>query len=191
METGDAVVAEGADRRLPVDLRDSSVARLMARLLFALVLVSAALIQATILPNMQVIGVLPDLVLVLLLLWSALRGVAEGAIWVFGTGLLLDLLAMDRFGTNGLALFVVALLAGPARRRFFQSGLVFPIALTVVATIAHAIILLLMRSGTGAALPLTAAFRLIVLQALLNSLLVPPLYLLAGWMDRKVVPAHA
>jgi hypothetical protein len=40
-------------------------------------------------------------------------------------------------------------------------------------------------------LPLAAALRLIVLQALLNSLLVPPLYLLAGWMDRKVVTAHA
>jgi rod shape-determining protein MreD len=163
----------------------------MARLFFALLIVSAALIQATILPNLQVIGVLPDLVLVLLLLWSALRGMTEGAVWVFGTGLLLDLLAMDRFGTNGLALFVVALLAGPARRRFFHSGLVFPIALTVVATIAHAMILLLLRSGTGAALPLAAAFRLIVLQAMLNSLIVPPLYLVAGWMDRKVVPAHA
>lgn len=163
----------------------------MARVFFALLLVSAALIQATILPNTRVLGVLPDLVLVLLLVWSAMRGVAEGAVWVFGTGLALDLLAMDRFGTNGLALLVVALLAGPARRRFFHSGLVVPIALTVVATVVHAVILLLLRSGTGAALPLSAAFRLIVLQALLNSLLVPPLYLLAGWMDRKVVPAHA
>ena len=163
----------------------------MARVLFALVIVSAALVQATVLPNLGLLGVQPDLVRVLLLVWSGMRGVAEGAVWVFGTGLLLDLLAMDRFGTNGLALLVVALLGGQARRRLFQSGLVFPIALTVVATIGHATILLLLRSGTGAALPLAAAFRLIVLQALLNSLLVPPLYLLAGWMDRKVVTAHA
>ncbi|MGH2531902.1 MAG: rod shape-determining protein MreD [Thermomicrobiales bacterium] len=163
----------------------------MARLLFALLLAAAAFSQATVLPALQLLGVLPNVVLVLLLVWCALRGTAEGLIWVFGTGLLLDALALDPFGTNGLALLVVALLAGPARRRFFHSGLVFPIVLALIATFVHAVVLLLIRSGTGDGLPVASVFRLVVLQALLNSLLVPPIYLIAGMMDRWVMQADA
>jgi|SRR5579884_146534 len=163
----------------------------MARLLFALLLFTVIMIQAIVLPGLHLIGVLPDLVLVLLLAWSAMRGTGEGILWVFAAGLILDVLAMDRLGTNGLALLIAPLLAGPARRRFFHSGLIFPIALAVVATVVHAAVLLLLRSGTGTAIPIGAAFRLIFLQALLNSLLVPPLYLLVGWMDRWVVQSHA
>jgi hypothetical protein len=36
-------------------------------------------------------------------------------------------------------------------------------------------------------MPVASAFRLVFLQALLNSLLVPPIYLIAGWMDRWVM----
>lgn len=163
----------------------------MARISFACLLLLVILVQATVLPGLHLIGVLPDLVLVLLLVWCALRGIGEGVIWVFAAGLVLDVLAMDRLGTNGLALLAVALLAGQARRRFFHSGMIVPIVLAIVATVVHATVLLLLRSGEGMALPVGAAFRLIFLQALLNSLLVPPLYLLAGWMDRWVVQSHA
>ncbi|MGH2558989.1 MAG: rod shape-determining protein MreD [Thermomicrobiales bacterium] len=163
----------------------------MARLLFALLLATAAFSQATVMPALQLLGVLPNLVLVLLLVWCALRGTAEGLMWVFGAGLLLDALALDPFGTNGLSLLVVALLAGPARRRFFHSGLVFPIVLAMIATVIHAVVLLLIRGGTGDGLPVASVFRLVVLQALLNSLLVPPIYLIAGVMDRWVMQADA
>lgn len=159
----------------------------MARLIFALLIATAALSQATIFPSLHLLGVLPNVVLVLLLAWCAMRGTAEGLFWVFGTGLLLDVLALDPLGTNGLSLLVVALMAGQARRRFFHSGLVFPIVLAMVATMIHALVLLLLRSNEGGGMPLASAFRLVVLQALLNSLLVPPIYLVAGWMDRWVL----
>jgi len=161
----------------------------MARALFALLLVTAALAQATILPALGPIAVLPNVVLVLLLVRSALRGVAEGLAWVFGIGVLIDLLAMDPLGSNGLALLPAALLAGPARRRFFHSGMVFPLLLAMLATVAHATVLTVLRGidDGGAMLPAAAVARLTFLQALLNALLVPPLYVVAGWMDRSML----
>jgi rod shape-determining protein MreD len=159
----------------------------MARLIFALLIAAAAFSQAAILPTFHMLGVLPNVVLVLLLVWCAMRGTAEGLLWVFGTGLLLDVLALDPLGTNGLALLIVVLLAGPVRRKFFHTSLVFPILLAMVATLVHALVLLLLRSSDGAGLPVASAFRLVFLQALLNSLLVPPIYLIAGWMDRWVM----
>jgi rod shape-determining protein MreD len=163
----------------------------MARTLFALILVFSALVQATVLPSMNLLAVLPDVTLVLLLVWSALRGVPEGLFWAFGLGLLLDVIALDPFGANGLALLGVAVLGGLARRRFFHSNLIVPIVVAAAATFVHAIVLLLIRSGEGAGLPLAAVMRVVFLQALLNSIFVPPLYLIAGMMDRWVVPSHA
>jgi len=162
----------------------------MARFFFATMMIFAALAQATILPSLDVLEVLPDVTLVLLLVWSALRGVPEGLIWAFGLGLFIDILALDPLGTNALALLGVALLGGLASRRFFHSTLVIPILLAVVATIVHALVLLLLRGGDGAGLPISSVFRLIFLQALLNSIFVPPLYLIAGWMERRMVNSH-
>ncbi len=159
---------------------------MLARPFFALLLVAAALAQATILPALGPLAVLPNPTLVLLLVWSALRGVGEGLLWVFVAGLLLDVLAMDSLGANGLALLVVAILAGPARRRFFHSGMVFPLLLALLATIVHALVLVTLRAAAdgGSMLPVGAVAKSIVLQALLNALLVPPLYLVAAWVDR-------
>lgn len=167
-------------------MADGSV---MARILFALLVISAAFAQVTILPATAPLRVLPSLVLVLLLLWAALRGVVEGMAWVFAIGLLLDLLAMDAIGTNGLALLPVALMAGPARRRFFQSGMVLPLALVVVATLTHALLLGILRAigHDEIALQPGAILRIGFLQALLNALLVPPLYVVASWMNRWVL----
>jgi rod shape-determining protein MreD len=154
--------------------------------MFAVLLLVVTLVQATVLPELVPFGVVPNLVLVLLLVWSALRGVAEGLIWLMGAGLLLDALAMDPLGTNGLALLPAVLGAGLARRRFFHSGMIVPLALAVVATVAHGLILTVLRAlETGGGLPpLTAILRLTLVQAMLNAVLVPPFYLIASRVNR-------
>jgi rod shape-determining protein MreD len=163
----------------------------MARVLFALLLFLAAMVQTVLLPSWNLIEVLPDLTLVLLLVWSALRGVREGLFWAFGLGLFIDVLALDPMGANALALLPVVLLGGLPRRRFFHSNLVFPIVVAVGATLAHGLVLLLLRSSDGAGLPMSSAFRVIFLQSLLNAMVVPPLYVVAGWMERRMVTSHA
>lgn len=163
----------------------------MARVFFALLIFMAAMVQTVLLPQWNLIEVLPDLTLVLLLVWSALRGVREGLFWAFGLGLLIDILALDPMGTNALSLLPVALLGGLPRRRFFHSNLVFPVLLAVGATLIHGVVLLLLRSSDGSGLPMSSAFRVIFLQSLLNAMVVPPLYVVAGWMERRMVTSHA
>jgi rod shape-determining protein MreD len=163
----------------------------MARFIFAICLIFAALFQATVLPRLDVITVLPDITLVMLLVWSALRGPVEGMIWAFGLGIFIDILALDPLGTNALALLGVALLGGLSRQRFFHSTLIVPLLVAVAATIVHGVVLLLLRSGEGAGLPLSSVFRLILAQALLNSLFVPPFYLIGSWMERRMATGRA
>jgi rod shape-determining protein MreD len=157
----------------------------MTRPVFGLLLVIAALLQTALLPRWQLLAVTPGLIVVLLLGWSAYRGVVESLAWVFVAGLLLDILGLDRLGTNAIALLPVALLGGLSRGRFFQSALVFPMFLAVAATFVYIGALLALRGLLGAGGDASQVFGWVtLLQALLNALLVPPIFGLLGWLQR-------
>ena len=157
----------------------------MSRVLLALVLFAASIFQATVIGTFSPIEIQPDITLVLLLVWCANTGTAEGLTWAFGLGILTDVLALDPLGTNPLALLPVALLAAASRKRVFNSKLLFPILLAVAATLIHAVVLLLLRSGAVGDIPLATILRLVILQSLLNSIIVPPLALFAGVLSGR------
>lgn len=157
----------------------------MSRLLYALVMFATAIFQATVIGKYSPIEIQPDITLVLLLVWCANTGTAEGLTWAFGLGILTDVLALDALGTNPLALLPVALLAAASRKRVFNSKLLFPILLAMAATLIHAVVLLLLRSEAVGDVPLATVFRLVFLQALLNSIIVPPLALFAGLLSGR------
>jgi len=159
----------------------------MARTTFGALLVFAAFAQAAILPEVLPIEIVPGPVLVMIFLWSAKRGLQEAAFWAFGAGILLDLLALDPLGANGLALLGAVILGTASRRRFFQSALVVPIVLAMAASLLYGLMLLGLRNAIdGVALQPTGAIRVLVPQALLNGILVPVLYPIAGWLGSRV-----
>jgi rod shape-determining protein MreD len=157
----------------------------VTRPLFAVFLIIAALLQSALLPRWQLLVVTPGLVVVLLLAWSAYRGIPEALAWVLVAGFVLDVLALDRLGANALALLPIALLGGLSRGRFFHSALVFPMVLAMVATFLYVGTLLALRGLLGEGGDVSQMLgRVTVLQALLNALLVPPVYGFVGWLQR-------
>jgi rod shape-determining protein MreD len=157
----------------------------VVRPIFAILLILAALLQTALLPRWQLLAVTPGLVLVLVLACSAYRGVPEALAWVLLAGILLDVLGLDRLGVNALALLPVVLIGVAARGRFFNSALVFPMLLAMIATLVYVGTLLLLRRLTGeGGDPAQMLGRVTILQALLNGLLVPPIFGLLGWLQR-------
>jgi rod shape-determining protein MreD len=159
--------------------------RRVTRPVFGLLLVVAAVLQTALLPRWQLLAVTPGLVVVLLLAWSAYRGIPEALAWVFVAGFVLDVLGLDRLGANALALLPVALLGGLSRGRFFHSALVFPMALAMAGTFIYVGTLLALRGLLGEGGDASQMLgRVTVLQALLNALLVPPVFGFIGWLQR-------
>ncbi len=157
----------------------------MTRPVFGLLLVIAALLQTALLPRWQLLAVTPGLVLVLILGWSAYRGVPETLAWVLVAGLLLDILGMDTLGANALAFLPVALIGGLARGRFFHSALVFPMLLAMAATFVYVASLLTLRGLLGGESDASQALgHVTLLQALMNALLVPLVFGFLGWLQR-------
>lgn len=165
----------------------------MARILFAALILSALFAQIALLPTIDAFRVLPNVPLVLLLVWSATRGIREGLFWAFGIGLLLDILSIDPLGSNGLALLVVVLLGGLSARRIFSSKVMFLIALAALATVLHGTVILMVRNAEGGATPIGAVIRPLVSQAVLNAILVPPCYWILSLFSRgdRLVMRHA
>lgn len=159
----------------------------MTRLFFGLILILTAFAQATIFPAVNVLGIGPNLVLVLVLVWASLRGTPEALLWIFPLGLLLDFLTLDPLGTNGLALVPVALIGGLARRRLLHSGVIIPMIAVVAATLAHQLVGLAIAAAVGPYTPLSGSIRLALLMALLNMVVVPLLYLAVQLMERMGV----
>lgn len=149
----------------------------MSRILFGLLLVFVALIQATVLPRVNPFPIYPDFVLVFLFVWSASRSVRESLFWVFFAGILLDVLALDPFGTNALALVIVVLLAGLARQRVLHANILVPIVLVALSTVVHGVVLALLRGDSPAG-------WFIPIQALVHALLIPIIYLVQRVIGR-------
>lgn len=160
-----------------------------ARVLFAILLGITALLQATFLPALHVLSVLPDFALVLLLIWSATHGAFEGMFWAFGLGLWLDVLTMEPLGLHALALLVVALLGGLTRGRLFRSGAILPLLAVIVATLAYNLVMLVISMIGGTSIDALSFIRLALMTALLNALLVPIAYGVLLVLDRWI-PRH-
>lgn len=162
---------------------------MLPRAIFATFLLFLALLQTTVFPMARFLGIMPDLLLVCLLLWSATREPTEGLLWTFGIGLFLDLLTMSPFGSGALLLLPVMIVGWFSRSRFFQSGLLFPMLMAMVATFAHGVAQTLLAPLLGGHMNFVALVQLSTLGALLNSLMVPPLYLavqlLNRWIERN------
>jgi rod shape-determining protein MreD len=118
--------------------------------------VIAAIVETSVLPELQVAGVSPDLVLVLTLVSAMLLGVEDGLIWAFLGGFVLDILTPGNraAGSSSLTLLIVTGLAllvarviGPAR------VLTVVIAVFVLTFVYEALLLavLALTSGVGLA----------------------------------------
>jgi rod shape-determining protein MreD len=148
----------------------------MKRFLFGLLLAVTAFAQSTIVPQLNPLEVSPNFVLVLLFLWSGLRGMREGLVWAFFVGLLLDVLSVEPLGLNGIALASAAVLAGPAQNRMFRSSVFFSLVLMIVASLVYSVIIYALRDVRPNAF--------ILVQAMMHALIVPLAYVLIRAFDR-------
>ncbi len=149
----------------------------------------AALVQSTALAGVSLFGARPDLVFLLVAGWAFLRGPAEGAVWAFIAGLVLDALSGGPFGSFTLALLVAALLVGQQWGRELGSTTFQLMLLTLAACFLYHLLLLLTLSATGYtvnwahALSHTAAPS-----AGMNALLAPLMHQPLSWLDRRTRP---
>ncbi len=152
-------------------------------------LLLAAMVQSTVLSSVTVRGGHPDLVLSLVMAWALLAGAEEGVIWALMAGVFEDLLTGVPLGVSALALtgvtFPIAWLTG----RIGRNNLLVPPPAVVCATLGYHLILIVLYSFLGGSLSIVDSLLNVTLpSALMNALLILPLFRLLGAFYELIRP---
>jgi rod shape-determining protein MreD len=136
-----------------------------------------ALLQVSAMSSIEVLGVVPDLVLILAASWAVTRGQDEAAVVVPMAGFLRDLLTSDPLGTSALALVPIVLLAAAVRLRAVDTEFVPTVLVVALGTLTYGIISMTVLALTGQTVDWTdAALRIILPSCLVNAVFTPLVY---------------
>ncbi len=100
------------------------------------------LLQSSAAARLEVRGVKPDLVLLVLLVGTILYGTRYGLIWAFIGGIALDVFSGGPMGASSLALMAAALVAGLGHRTLSRYNVFVPLGTALVGTIVYGVVYL-------------------------------------------------
>ncbi len=151
-----------------------------------LLLIGVALVQSTVMPHLTLWGVKPDLMLLVVISWSLLRGTREGIVWGFIGGLCLDLFSGAPFGSSALALLIASFFSGLGQATVFHTHVILPLATVFLASLIYDFTFLLVLKVLGwPVVWLDSFIRLVLPASLFNVLLTPLVYPAIRWLHRK------
>jgi rod shape-determining protein MreD len=137
----------------------------------------AAIVQTASLPLFSVFGAHPNLVLILLVSWTIVRGRGEAMVLIPLAGLALGLLDSQPLGLHLLALVPLALLALAHELRLMEADFLMALAIVFLATLAYEGVFLIVLRLTGESMDWWGnVSQLIIPAAIANTLLTPPVY---------------
>lgn len=144
------------------------------------------MIQTTWLSQVNLWGAQPSLMLLVVLVWTVVRGKDEGVMWAFVGGLIIDLLSGGPLAATALALIAGALMAGQSVGRGIGSPAVRLMLLTLLGVLAYHLVLLIVLDWTAH----TVDWGYLLLRvagpsALLNMLLAPFVQQPLIWLERS------
>jgi rod shape-determining protein MreD len=144
---------------------------------FFLLVLSAVVLQSSILARITLFGVAPDLILIVVIVVGLTEGSLAGALSGFGGGLLRDLLLEGPMGLTGLAYLTVGYLVGLVRPYVPENSVVTPVVAVGLGSLLGSTLFLFFSFLLGAAAdPFIRIVKVILLSSAYNTILTPFVY---------------
>jgi rod shape-determining protein MreD len=159
------------------------------------VLAVATLVQSVTGPTLPVVRGRPDLVLVVVLAWSMLRGSGEGAFVGFLGGVLLDSVSYTPFGISAALLGLLGYCTGLPEVNVYRGNLPYFLGTAAVATLVFHTLYFLVLQALGTSMPpIFETYAMALPASILNVLLLAPTFVvcrrllraLAGWTQLRL-----
>lgn len=149
----------------------------MRSFVLLLVIILAILLQSTVFTFLQVAGVKPDLILLVVVFNGFLRGSREGAFLGFLAGLAQDVFTGNYIGLNALTKMLAGYLVGLAEARFYKESVIIVSLVTFMAGILNQLAYYVLLFYLGIQIPpFFAIFQVVIPAAIYTGLLVPLTY---------------
>lgn len=153
-------------------------------------LLIVGILQAAVIPHLALWGVFADLPALVVVSWSLLEGTRQGVVWGFIAGLIVDLFSGAPFGAATLSLMAVGALSGLGQAAVFRTHVALPLLAMFLATLVYDLLFLLVVQIAGTPVAwLDSLARIVLPSAVLNTVLMPVVYLimrgLHTWLVRE------
>jgi rod shape-determining protein MreD len=153
----------------------------------ALLLAVAALIQSLQGPSLPLVRGRPDLVLVVVLAWSMLRGSGEGAFVGFLGGVLLDSVLYTPFGISAALFGLLGYFTGLPQVNVYRGNLPYFLGTAAAATLAYHTLYFLVLQAFGTNMPpINETYEMAAPAAVLNAVLLAPTFILCRRLLRSL-----
>lgn len=146
-----------------------------------------AIVQTAVLPYFPILGMTPQLPLLVSISWALLRGIDEGVIWAFIAGLFLDLMSVTPIGVTSLSFMFGILAVIWVQQAIPTSRFLLPVILAFSATLVALLVNILLLRTLQLVVDLSALSALFPM-TLLHAVLILPVYWTAYWIDRTIRP---
>jgi rod shape-determining protein MreD len=152
----------------------------------AVLLFIAAILQVSIFSQVHVLGGVPDLVLVMLVAVSLLRGTITGAVGGFFAGLLVDTATLGTLGLTSLVLTIAGYWIGRYGETTGRDRAHAPYLSIAVFTVLYQLGLLVVHFVLGESAPAGAVVRSLLPAIVLNLIVTGPVYALVRRLLRTI-----
>jgi rod shape-determining protein MreD len=147
----------------------------------------AAALQATLVPQIRLLGGGPDLVFLVVLAWAINADLQQAILWAFVGGICQDLLSAAPLGTSVLGLLVLIFGISGLGRQFTSIGFLLIIGAVLFGTLANHVVTLLALAVSGYAVDWALSLSYITAPTILYNLLVIwPVYGVIRLIQRRV-----
>ena len=147
------------------------------------VLVLAAILQSTFVPQIRILGGGPDLVFLFVLAWALNAKIEHGVTWAFVGGIVQDMLSAAPTGASVIGMVVLVFLIHQISRQVYGVSLAVIAALVLVGTLMQQVIMMIVLRFSGFAINPIENFAYIVAPTMAyNFVLIWPIY----WFVRRL-----
>ena len=107
----------------------------------AVVLIVNFILQSTVLHLIEIRGVIPDTMIIIIVSYALLRGRNAGAVTGFFAGLIYDIMFGNSLGFYALMGMLVGWFCGMCHRNFYRDNFILPVSLSVLSNFIVGIII--------------------------------------------------
>lgn len=152
------------------------------------IIVVTLVIQLTLINSVTILGIKPDLILIVVVVFSLLKGAKEGTISGFTSGLLQDIFSVGILGINALAKTVIGFICGIIKEKIFHEHILFIIpVITFISSFIQSILIFLLLRAFGTEYNLAWSLKQVALpEALYSSLLSPFIFLMINKLFQTI-----
>jgi len=157
-------------------------------ILYIILIFTFVTAQVTLLNNIKIFGVTPNLIIILIVSISLLEGRIHGATVGFITGLCLDAVIGLSLGFQALLGMLLGLMLGNINKRFFKENIFVMTACTFISTILYESAIAFSSYIYGVAIDFLPKFENVILpESIINSVIGVLLFLVIVRVNRRLL----